>query len=54
MPRYRVFANYSECHDIIVEAADEQEAKDIAYSYPLDEWDLFAVDFDGDEVRMID
>lgn len=54
MNTYRVFANFSEVREMIVEANSEQEARDLAYAIDFDEWSLFACDFDGDDVEELD
>ncbi len=51
--RYRVFASFSETRDIIVEANNEDEAMDKAFSIDIDEWDLFATEFDGSEIEEL-
>lgn len=53
MPQYRVFATWSEVKDVIVEASNEDEARDKAYKIDYDEWNSFTTDFDGDEVEEL-
>ena len=54
MANYRVFANFLETREVWVEADSEQEARDKAYEIDYDEWNLFACEFDGDEVELMD
>jgi hypothetical protein len=53
MGTYRVFANFSEVLEIVVEANSEQEASDIAFATDFDQWDLFTNEFDGSSVEEL-